>query len=475
MKTAAAYIRVSTEDQTEYSPDSQLKIIRAYAKEHDMILPDEFIYADEGISGRKADKRPAFQQMIGTAKMKPKPFDVVLLWKFSRFARNRLESMTYKSVLKKNGIDVVSISEPIGDEPTAIIMEAMIEAMDEYYSINLSGEVKRGLEEKFSRGGVTSSPPFGYKVENGIFVPDKPNDSIVKMIYNDYLSGTGALKIAKKLNSMGIHTKQGKAFDKKSIDYILSNPVYIGKFRRSKGKSLNSTLSKDYSNFITVDAKHEPIISQDVFEKVHLKLEESQKIYGRYARQGESNYMLKGLLRCDACGEALHYMKVGAYQCNGYTRGTCQKSHYIKSEKIHKAILDKITSDLENNQFDIKIEPQKSESTAPDIYAVIEREKKKLLRIREAYEAGVDTLEEYKENKKKIQDGIEKLTAQAAEQVPASSKRNAKLISEKVRAGLDIIKNPKSSENDKNIALRHFIEKIVYFKPQNIIEIFYKL
>ena len=110
-----------------------------------------------------------------------------------------------------------------------------------------------------------------------------------------------------------------------------------------------------------------------------------------------------------------------------------------------------------------------------DIYAVIEREKKKLLRIREAYEAGVDTLEEYKENKKKIQDGIEKLTAQAAEQVPASSKRNAKLISEKVRAGLDIIKNPKSSENDKNIALRHFIEKIVYFKPQNIIEIFYKL
>ena len=167
MKTAAAYIRVSTEDQTEYSPDSQLKIIRAYAKEHDMILPDEFIYADEGISGRKADKRPAFQQMIGTAKMKPKPFDVVLLWKFSRFARTRLESMTYKSVLKKNGIDVVSISEPIGDEPTAIIMEAMIEAMDEYYSINLSGEVKRGLEEKFSRGGVTSSPPFGYKVENG--------------------------------------------------------------------------------------------------------------------------------------------------------------------------------------------------------------------------------------------------------------------------------------------------------------------
>lgn len=475
MKTAAAYIRVSTEDQTEYSPDSQLKIIRSYAKEHDMILPDEFIYADEGISGRKADKRPAFQQMIGTAKMKPKPFDVVLLWKFSRFARNRLESMTYKSVLKKNGIEVVSISEPIGDEPTAIIMEAMIEAMDEYYSINLSGEVKRGMDEKFSRGGVTSAPPFGYKVENGVFVPDKPNDTIVKMIYSDYLSGCGSREIAAKLNSMGIHTKRGNAFDKFNVDYILSNPVYIGKFRRSNGVKISSHSGKNYSIFRTVDAKHEPIITNDIFEKVHLKLEENKKIYGRYARQGESNYMLKGLIRCDSCGATFRLMKSGGLQCNGYTRGSCHTSHFVKVEKMNKAVIDKITSDLENNLFVINIEPQKLESTTPDIHAIIEREKKKLLRIREAYEAGVDTLEEYKENKKKIQGRIEELASQADLEAPASPDKNSKLISEKVRAGLSILTNPESSETLKNMTLRTFIDKIVYFRPKNIIEIFYKL
>ena len=88
MKTAAAYIRVSTDDQIEYSPDSQLKALRDYAKRNDMILPEEFIYIDEGISGRTTSKRPAFNRMIGTAKSKPKPFDVILLWKFSRFARN---------------------------------------------------------------------------------------------------------------------------------------------------------------------------------------------------------------------------------------------------------------------------------------------------------------------------------------------------------------------------------------------------
>ncbi len=74
MKTAAAYIRVSTDDQIEYSPDSQLKALRDYAKRNDMILPEEYVYIDEGISGRTTSKRPAFNRMIGTAKSKPKPF-----------------------------------------------------------------------------------------------------------------------------------------------------------------------------------------------------------------------------------------------------------------------------------------------------------------------------------------------------------------------------------------------------------------
>lgn len=82
---------VSTEEQTEYSPDSQLKAVRKYAKEHDMILPDEFVFMDEGISGRTAGKRPEFQRMIGTAKLKPKPFDVILL----RCGGNSLQGLIF--------------------------------------------------------------------------------------------------------------------------------------------------------------------------------------------------------------------------------------------------------------------------------------------------------------------------------------------------------------------------------------------
>jgi len=117
LKTAACYIRVSTDKQEELSPASQLKEIRKWAKDNGYILTDDYIFMEnEGISGRKADKRPEFQRMIATAKVSPRPFDTIIVWKFSRFARNQEESIVYKSLLKKKGVSVISISEPIIDD-----------------------------------------------------------------------------------------------------------------------------------------------------------------------------------------------------------------------------------------------------------------------------------------------------------------------------------------------------------------------
>ena len=162
LKIAAAYIRVSTDDQIEFSPDSQLEKIREYAARNNFLQPDEYLFLDEGISGRSTGKREAFNKMISLAKSNPKPFDVILVWKYSRFARNREDSVVYKSMLRKQcHIDVISISEPIGDDKMSVLFESMIEAMDEYYSINLAEEVKRGMTEKAKRGGVLSVPPYG--------------------------------------------------------------------------------------------------------------------------------------------------------------------------------------------------------------------------------------------------------------------------------------------------------------------------
>jgi len=476
MKTAAAYIRVSTDDQIEYSPDSQLKAIRKYAKEHSLILPEEFVFIDEGISGRKADKRPAFQRMIGTAKLKPKQFDTILLWKFSRFARNRQDSIVYKSMLRKQcGIDVVSISEQLGEDNTSILIEALIEAMDEYYSLNLAEEVKRGMNEKFSRGGVVSQPPFGYKMKDGIFTPDEVNAPIVQMIFSDYLSGMGTREIAIKLNDMGIRSTKGNLFENRTVEYILTNVTYTGKLRRSKNGRDALDRFHESENTLIVDGKHEAIITPEIFEAVQKKRSEAKRTYTRYARQAPVEFMLKGIVRCDSCGATLT-MSSGktSLQCHNYAHGTCMVSHSVTVRKLNSAVIEHLKSDFEHQNFTIDVEEQKQTSAAPDITAMIEREKKKLSRIREAYMAGIDTLEEYQQNKKIVQSRIDELTA-AIPPAPLSEEKIRETISGRIQAGLQILEDEDTSETLKNITLRSIVDRIVYIKPKGIIEIFYKL
>lgn len=476
MKTAAAYIRVSTEDQVEYSPDSQLKAIRNYAKQNEIILPDKFVFIDEGISGRKADKRPAFQQMIGTAKLKPRPFDVILLWKFSRFARNREDSIVYKSMLRKQcGIDVISISEQLGEDKTSILIEALIEAMDEYYSVNLAEEVRRGMNEKFSRGEVVSQPPFGYKMGNGFFVPDEVNAPIVQMMFRDYLNGMGTRAISAKLNDMGIKTSKGNNFENRTVEYILTNPVYIGKLRRSKnGYSNLDRFHEDTENTVYINGNHKPIIDNETFELVHKKRIKNKSLYKRYDRQAHVEFMLKGLVRCSNCGATLTLNAKAQYlQCHKYAKGACKISHSIMLKKINTLIIDRLKSDLSTGSFELNIKPREEyKKIEIPVDNLIEKECKKLDRVREAYESGVDTLEEYKINKIKINQRIKELEMMRPEEI--SQNEIIKNTEKKITATLDILENPDVSETIKNIALREILDKIIFLKPRGIIEIFYK-
>lgn len=270
---AAAYIRVSTDDQIEFSPASQLSHIRTYAEHHNLLLPDCHIYVDEGISGRTAAKRPAFLKMIAAAREMPCPFDVILVWKYSRFARSRQDSIFYKSLLRREcGIDVISVTEPLSDDPTSILMEALLEAMDEYYSVNLGQEVRRGMQEKFKRGGVVSIPPFGYQIVDGHFVPDQVQAPYVSMIYQQFLAGSTCPEIARFLNDSGIRTSRGNPFDSRAVRYILTNPFYIGILRRQA----HPTAAHDhfYQNTAMDYAQgtHVPLFSPALFDQVQQKL-----------------------------------------------------------------------------------------------------------------------------------------------------------------------------------------------------------
>lgn len=462
LKIACAYIRVSTDDQIEYSPDSQLKNIRNYAKTHGYIVPDEYIYVDEGISGKDTKKRPAFNKMIGTAKLKPKPFDAILLWKFSRFARNREDSIVYKSMLRKQlGIDVISISETIGDDKMSIIFEAMIEAMDEYYSINLAEEVKRGMLEKVSRGEAVSVAPFGYKMVDKKLVIDPNTAPIVQMIFNDFLNCGNKTAIARKLNSMGIKTIRGNSWENRGVEYVLNNPVYVGKLRWTPtGKSKRNYHNPD---IMIVEGEHEPIISKEVFEEAQKKCIEIANSYKPYARQSPTPFMLRGLLRCSNCGATLVMTSNKKYlQCHSYSKGRCSISHSISIKKASSLVLKAIELSFNTGSFKLNVKSERIEDNSINYGELINKEENKLRRAKEAYEQGVYTLEEYAESKKIINSHIENLRAQQPKKQEVSMSKIKKDFIKKHMETLEKLKSSDLSEQEKNELLHTFVDDIIF-------------
>lgn len=470
MKTAAAYIRVSTDDQIEYSPDSQLKLLREYAKKNDYILPDEFVFSDEGISGRTTKIRPDFNKMIALAKAEEHPFDAILVWKFSRFARNQEESIVYKNLLRKVGVEVVSISEPVDRNSSyGSLIERIIEWMDEFYSANLAVEVKRGMLERASRGEIVTPPSFGYVVENGTYIPHPDEAPIICRIFDSYLAGNGLRSIARSLGSEGIRTKRGNLPDNRFVEYILRNPVYIGKIRWSKEGRAASKRDYANKNIIVIDGKHQPLIDIDTWNAVQNKLDDQKKAYGKYQRREQYvDFMLKGLVRCSSCGSTLCQSAKGVgIQCHNFARGTCKTSHYISLTKINRAVLEALESSIDTMSFDIKPQSRVSSSKTPDLNKLLANETKKLERVKLAYENGIDTLDEYIENKTKIQAQIKKLQAECPQ--PKES-FNKKAYTKKVKSVLEILKSD-VSEKEKNEALRTIVDHIVLHKPDVSIDI----
>ena len=468
---AVIYARYSCDNQREESIEGQIRECSQFAEKSGMNVVYEYI--DRAFSA-KTDNRPEFQKMIALAKSSAHPFSVILVWKFSRFARNREDSIVYKSMLRKQcGIEVISISEQLGEDKTSILIEALIEAMDEYYSINLAEEVRRGMTEKAQRGEVVSTPPFGYDVKDNVFVPNPETAPVVKMIFNKYLSGRGCLEIAKELNTMGIRTKYGNKWENRGVEYVLRNVVYTGKLTWTPVKSK----TRDYKNEATIitQGKHEPIIEQEIFDKVQKMILEKKKLFPKHSRQSSNEFMLKGFLKCSNCGGALVYALNDRVQCNRYSKGTCEVSHSASLIKLNASVINALKSDLETQNFNIynikSAEEQKGSDITP---MLIEKEKKKLERIKEAYAAGIDTLEEYRSNKEKILKAIEELEKNKKSSVITKEDMHKKL-SATIRQSLDILEDPNCSESLKNITLRSFVRQIVYAKKTQSIEILYQV
>lgn len=475
MKTAAAYIRVSTDDQAEYSPAAQLRLIRAWAENNGFVVDSEHVYVDEGISGRRAEKRPAFMRMIAAAKRKPAPFDAILVHRFDRFARSREDSVVYKSMLRRDcGVQVISITESIEDDKFSVILEAMLEAMAEYYSINLADEVRKGMTEKARRGGRQTCAPFGYRTIGGQLVPEPTESALVVEIFRRFVDGESYFAIARWLNGIGARTRNGCNFQNRSVRYILRNVTYIGKNawtpKRERDHSSGYVTTE---NTIISDATHEPIVSHELWDAAQQRIEKLKIMYPHSSQPTKHADWLSGIVRCPYCGSVMVRNIQGKYAngapkifwiCNGYAHGVCQHTNSCKDDALKSIVINSILSLASDNaQLLSAVQAARRKKSNP-FPAMLQKLDQQLARAAEAYRNGVDTLEEYTATKKAI--SVERARIEAAERNElgmdaVETEKSIKRIAETITSTAEIL------ASDADIAKKHssaheLIERVVF-------------
>ena len=318
---AVIYGRYSSTNQNEQSIEGQLNECHAFAKREGYSVVHEYI--DRALSG-KSDERPDFLQMMNDSAKGQ--FQIVIVWKLDRFARNRFDSAFYKRLLKKNGVKVVSATEKISDDPEGIILEGILEATAEYFSANLAQNVKRGQRENMAKGlHVGGYAPYGYKVANKKLVVIEDEARVIRWAFAEYAKGVPKKKLREALFTKGLTSKAGKLISGSTLHNILRNKKYIGIYEFGEGEVVGGC---------------DPIVDVEVFEKVQKVIE--SKAHGKSGDKAKEEYLLSGKLFCGLCGRKLNgnsnYNKKGVhyhyYQCMGRKlEKICEKKSEKKSKK----------------------------------------------------------------------------------------------------------------------------------------------
>ena len=278
---AVIYARYSSDNQREESIEGQLRECRAFAEKNDIQIVGTYI--DRAYSA-KTDNRPEFQQMIKESS--GRTFDIILVWKLDRFARNRYDSAHYKAMLRRNGVRVVSATESISEGAEGILLESVLEGMAEYYSAELAEKVNRGMTEnalkcKFNGG----TPPLGYVIDKDQFYQIDPITApIVLEAFQRYASGASMREVVDEMNLKGIRTNRGGKMNINRVTGMLHNRRYIGEFR--------------YRDIVQPGGIP-AIVPEELFNQVQERMAANKKAPARH--KAEEEYLLTTKLFCGKC------------------------------------------------------------------------------------------------------------------------------------------------------------------------------
>ena len=360
------YARYSSDNQREVSAEEQVSICKEYIESNGFVFVRS--YVDKELSGKNANRRQ-FLKMIDDSKKRL--FDMVVVYKNDRFARNRYDKAIYKGRLAKNGVAINYAKEEFlnMDSPEAGIYESISDAMAEYYSLNLAREVMEkghlpNAEKCMHNGG---KPPLGLDVVNQHYVINEYEAEIVRKIFRWYIyEGYSYKKIASTLNDLGYKNKLGQSFKNTSIRDLLLNEKYLGTYiynRRSSKNSdgkRNNSAEKDASEIIRHENAFPAIVDKETFARVK-KVMASRK--GRNAcNQAVETYLLSGLIKCGKCGSNMHGNRKPTnrdgshhvtYKCNKRDKqGTklCNNKE-INKKYIEQAVMHYITTLCSGDNF----------------------------------------------------------------------------------------------------------------------------
>ena len=451
------YARVSSEKQVEkdLSISAQLKALRKYAIGKEWEIYKEFI--DEAQSARSA-KRPSFQEMISLAKKKTQSFDAILVWKFSRFARNREDSIIYKSLLRKYGISVISINENLDDSPAGKLLEGMIEVIDEFYSLNLAQDTIRGMKENASRGFCNGgTAPVGYGrvvVKDGQnrkirLEPDDMYAPIVRRIFEMCLAGQGAKEIVKTLNSEGLTTPKGKPWNKNNVYYILKNEVYTGMFVWNKNnKTGQKVTTKPNDEIIRVENNHPAIVDHKTFDRVQ-QLLKSRSPKKTHPRTVNSKYLLSSMLFCGKCtsamiGSAAKSSQYFYYACQNYSKrgkDICD-AKLINKHELEVLVIERIREKLLTEQNlrelvtlinqELITAKKRSGEDLKVLECQINKRKERLDKLYDALETGKLSIEDLAPRIKDLRQQIETLEARRTELTETANQTKIEILESKL-------------------------------------------
>ena len=359
--TAVIYARYSTDSQREESIEGQIRECTAYAEKNGFTVVKHYI--DRAVSA-KTDNRPQFQQMIKDSERGI--FDVIIVWKLDRFARNRYDSARYKTQLKRNGVKLVSATEVISAGPEGIILESVLEGYAEYYSADLSEKVVRGMTENALKGIYNGGTiPFGYMIdETRHYQPDPLLAPYVEQTFQKYADGATMTDLRDWLKAHNIKNSMGGEMSYNTIQRMLSNRRYIGELRLRDVVQPNAIPA---------------LVSEDLFNKVQEKLAKNKKAPARH--KAEESYLLTTKLYCGKCG-ALMFGESGVshtgkmytyYKCAATKKKkTCDKKAVRKQwleDLVVNETMKLVEDDASMNAIIAKVmELQNQESTDLPIY-----------------------------------------------------------------------------------------------------------